>query len=206
MQKSQIQTIKIGIAEDHPLFIEGLRNILLVNRPIEIVFVCSNMKELMNPELPWKNIDLLISDLNLNGKVCIDELTMIKSKYPTLKIIALSMHQPWELKLEIQDSIFDGYVLKNSGGKILVETCKQVLKNKKHFDPNLEFEVTKSTNSTFLLTSREKEIVAYLKAGKQNKEIAELLFLSEFTIKTHRQNLMRKLQVRNVAELIKKFS
>ena len=57
-----------------------------------------------------------------------------------------------------------------------------------------------------ILTSREKEIVAFLKNGKQNKEIAELLFLSEFTVKTHRQNIMRKLEVRNVAELIKKFS
>lgn len=206
MLKSQIQTIKIGIVEDHPLFIDGLRNILILNRTIEILFVCSCVSELMNQELPWKKIDFLISDLNLNGQICIDELTIIKSKFPTLKIIALSMHQPWELKLEKQNSIFNGYVLKNSGSKTLIETCKEVLKNKKYFDASLEFEAGKSENSTSLLTSREKEIVAYLKSGKQNKEIAELLFLSEFTVKTHRQNLMRKLQVRNVAELIKKFS
>ena len=206
MQNYPIQTIKIGIVEDHPLFIDGLRNILILDLPLEVMFQCSSLQELLNPELPWKNTDLLITDLNLNGHFCIDELTVIKSKFPHLKIIALSMHQPWELKLNVQASIFDGYILKNSGGKILVEACKTVRKNKKFFDPNLELEASRLENNNVILTSREKEIVAFLKLGKQNKEIADLLFLSEFTVKTHRQNIMRKLEVRNVAELIKKFS
>jgi DNA-binding CsgD family transcriptional regulator len=81
-----------------------------------------------------------------------------------------------------------------------------VLKNKRYFDPNLEIHPNAPGMNKVILTYREKEIVAFLKLGKQNKEIAELLFLSEFTIKTHRQNIMRKLEVRNVAELIKKFS
>lgn len=206
MQNFPTQTIKIGVAEDHPLFIDGLKNILILNSPIEILFICSTIEELTDPNHPWRKIDFLISDLNLKNHLCLDELSIVKSKNPSLKIIALSMFQPWELKLDIQNSIFDGYVLKNSGGKILIECCKAILQNGKYFDPNLEFQPIEPGLNKVILTSREKEIVAFLKSGKRNKEIADLLFLSEFTIKTHRQNIMRKLEVRNVAELIKKFS
>jgi DNA-binding NarL/FixJ family response regulator len=116
------------------------------------------------------------------------------------------MYQPWEIKLDLEHSIFDAYVMKNSGTKVLLDACKAVLQGKSYFDPNIETNSTYINPVNVLLTSREKEIVSFLKSGKQNKEIADLLFLSEFTIKTHRQNIMRKLEVRNVAELIKKFS
>ena len=116
------------------------------------------------------------------------------------------MYQPWEIKLDIEHSVFKAYVLKNSGTKVLLDACKSVLKGQDYFDPNIENNGNHINPNNVLLTSREKEIVTFLKSGKQNKEIADLLFLSEFTIKTHRQNIMRKLEVRNVAELIKKFS
>lgn len=198
--------IKIGLVEDHPLFVEGLKNILLLTKPIELAFVCKNKEELLSSKNACKEIDFLISDLNLNGELCIDELTQIKSVLPSLKIIALSMYQPWEIKLDLELSIFNAYVLKTSGTKVLLDACKTVLRGGSYFDPNIEKSAFHINPVNVLLTSREKEIVAFLKAGKQNKEIAELLFLSEFTIKTHRQNIMRKLDVRNVAELIKKFS
>jgi two-component system response regulator NreC len=206
MSNYQINQIKIGLIEDHPLFIEGLKNILLLTRPIEISFVCHNKEELLASKNACKDIDFLISDLNLNGEICIDEITQIKSVVPNLKIIALSMYQPWEIKLDLEHSIFNAYVLKNSGTKVLLDACKAVLKGNTYFDPNIEKSSAHINPVNVLLTSREKEIVTFLKSGKQNKEIAELLFLSEFTIKTHRQNIMRKLEVRNVAELIKKFS
>ena len=206
MSNYQNNQIKIGLIEDHPLFIEGLKNILLLSRPVEIAFVCHNKEELFASKNACKEIDFLISDLNLNGEICIDEITQLKSVVPNLKIIALSMYQPWEIKLDLAHSIFNAYVLKNSGTKVLLDACKAVLRGEMYFDPNIETNSAHINPVNVLLTSREKEIVAFLKSGKQNKEIAELLFLSEFTVKTHRQNIMRKLEVRNVAELIKKFS
>jgi DNA-binding NarL/FixJ family response regulator len=206
MSNYQNNLIKIGLIEDHPLFIEGLKNILLLSRPVEISFVFQGKDELLTGANACKKIDLLISDLNLNGEICIDEITQIKSVVPNLKIIALSMYQPWEIKLDLEHSIFDAYVMKNSGTKVLLDACTSVLQGKSYFDPNIETNSIYINPVNVLLTSREKEIVAFLKSGKQNKEIADLLFLSEFTIKTHRQNIMRKLEVRNVAELIKKFS
>jgi DNA-binding NarL/FixJ family response regulator len=198
--------IKIGLVEDHPLFIEGLKNILLLNRPVNIAFVAHSKKELLSFKNECREIDFLISDINLNGELCIEELTQIKSVIPSLKVIALSMYQPWEIKLDVENSVFNAYVLKNSGTKVLLDACKAMLKGQDYFDPNIENNGNHINPNNVLLTSREKEIVTFLKSGKQNKEIAELLFLSEFTIKTHRQNIMRKLDVRNVAELIKKFS
>jgi two-component system nitrate/nitrite response regulator NarL len=206
MSNYQTIQIKIGLVEDHPLFIEGLKNILLLARPVEVSFVCHNKEELLSSKNACKEIDFLISDLNLNGEICIDEISQIKSVVPNLKIIALSMYQPWEIKLDLEHSIFNAYVLKNSGTKVLLDACKAVLKGNTYFDPNIEKSTAHINPINVLLTSREKEIVTFLKAGKQNNEIADLLFLSEFTIKTHRQNIMRKLEVRNVAELIKKFS
>ncbi|MEY3849979.1 MAG: hypothetical protein RJA38_420 [Bacteroidota bacterium] len=206
MSNYHANLIKIGLIEDHPLFIEGLRNILILNRPVHIVFVASSKKELLERKNECREIDFLISDINLNGELCIEELSQIKSIIPALKIIALSMYQPWEIKLDLEDSIFNAYVLKNSGTKVLLDACMTILKGQNYFDPNIEVNEKQINPNNVLLTSREKEIVAFLKSGKQNKEIAELLFLSEFTVKTHRQNIMRKLEVRNVAELIKKFS
>lgn len=206
MSNYHADLIKIGLVEDHPLFIEGLRNILILNRPVHIVFVAPSKKELFERKNECREIDFLISDINLNGELCIEELSQIKSIIPALKIIALRMYQPWEIKLDLKDSIFNAYVLKNSGTKVLLDACKTVLKGQNYFDPNIEVHEKQINPNNVLLTSREKEIVAFLKSGKQNKEIAELLFLSEFTVKTHRQNIMRKLEVRNVAELIKKFS
>ncbi len=206
MLNYQNNQIKIGLVEDHPLFIEGLKNILLLTRPVEVSFVCQNKDDLLTIKNSCKEIDFIISDLNLNGELCIEEITQIKSVVPNLKIIALSMYQPWEIKLDLAHSIFDAYVLKNSGTKVLLDACKAVLKGQTYFDPNIEINSTHINPLNVLLTSREKEIVSFLKSGKQNKEIADLLFLSEFTIKTHRQNIMRKLEVRNIAELIKKFS
>ena len=206
MSNYQDNPIKIGLVEDHPLFIEGLKNILILNRPVKILFVAHTKKELIELKNGMKEVDFLISDINLNGDLCIEELTQIKSVTPSLKIIALSMYQPWEIKLDLDKSIFNAYVLKNSGTKVLLDACKAILKGQDYFDSNLEQSVIHKNPNNVLLTSREKEIVSFLKSGKQNKEIAELLFLSEFTVKTHRQNIMRKLEVRNVAELIKKFS
>ena len=198
--------IKIGLVEDHPLFIEGLKNILLLNRPVNIAFVAHSKQELLSFKNECREIDFLISDINLNGELCVEELTQLKSVIPSLKIVALSMYQPWEIKLDVEHSVFNAYVLKNSGTKVLLDACRALLKGQDYFDPNIENNVNHINPNNVLLTSREKEIVTFLKSGKQNKEIAELLFLSEFTIKTHRQNIMRKLEVRNVAELIKKFS
>jgi DNA-binding NarL/FixJ family response regulator len=206
MSNYQTNQIKIGLIEDHPLFIEGLKNILLLSRPIEISFVCQSKEEILASKSACKEVDFIISDLNLNGEICIPELTQIKSIVPNLKIIALSMYQPWEIKLDLDHSIFNAYVLKNSGTKVLLDACLSILSGNSYFDPNIESNSIHINPVNVLLTSREKEIVTFLKSGKQNKEIAELLFLSEFTVKTHRQNIMRKLEVRNVAELIKKFS
>lgn len=206
MSKYQTNQIKIGLIEDHPLFIEGLKNILLLEQPIEISFVCKSKEEILSRKNAFKEVDFIISDLNLNGEICIPELTQIKSNVPELKIIALSMYQPWEIKLDLENSIFNGYVLKNSGTKVLLDACLSIMNGNPYFDPNIEFSSVHINPVNVLLTSREKEIVTFLKSGKQNKEIAELLFLSEYTVKTHRQNIMRKLEVRNVAELIKKFS
>lgn len=133
MSNFHANLIKIGLIEDHPLFIEGLRNILILNRPVHIVFVASSKKELLERKNECREIDFLISDINLNGELCIEELSQIKSIIPALKIIALSMYQPWEIKLDLEDSIFNGYVLKNSGTKVLLDACKVVLKGHNYF-------------------------------------------------------------------------
>lgn len=176
MSNYHADLIKIGLVEDHPLFIEGLRNILILNRPVHIVFVAPSKKELFERKNECREIDFLISDINLNGELCIEELSQIKSIIPALKIIALRMYQPWEIKLDLKDSIFNAYVLKNSGTKVLLDACKTVLKGQNYFDPNIEVHEKQINPNNVLLTSREKEIVAFLKSGKQNKEIAELLF------------------------------
>lgn len=118
------------------------------------------------------------------------------------------MYLPSDLNITDVQRYIDGYVLKNSGTEILINALNSLSSNNKYWDPNINAD-NHHSNDVFAkklkLSTRELEILAYLKDGLTNKQISQKLFISEFTVKTHRKNIMSKMDASNIVGLLKKF-
>jgi DNA-binding NarL/FixJ family response regulator len=198
--------ISLSIAEDHPFFSKGVANALGLSKKYAIAGCIEKADDIL-PHLREHEPSILLLDINMSGQNTLSLLPAIKKQHPTLKIIILSMYQPGEVDYGASAKYIDAYVLKNSGAEILQHALTAVGENQKYMDPN-----TASTpgdnadrfSNKLKLSSREKEILALLKEGLPNKAIGERLFISELTVKTHRKNIMHKMECRNLAELIRK--
>ena len=199
--------VKIIIADDHKLFIDGLQ-LLLKDEPwIEIIDVANDGKELLDI-LSHNLPDIILLDINmplLNG---LDATVHIKRTYPQVKIVILSTYNEDHLIERAKKSGVNGYLLKNCDKNELLETIRLVMTNHTSFPYRAPSNAgTLDDDDVFLkqfnLTPREKEIIGLLKNGATNKQIADQLFLSIYTVETHRKNLMRKLGLSSPVSLMK---
>lgn len=144
----------------------------------------------------------------LNG---LDTTEEVKKKYPKCKIIGLTMHSEPGMIRAMMESGADGYVLKTADREMLLEAIDKVLLDQKYFSPEVTETLVRNnqqTNSTAQdqkesLTDREEEILTLIAEGYSNKEIGERLFISHRTVDTHRTNIMRKIDARNIAGVIR---
>lgn len=199
--------IKIFIAEDHPFYAKGVVNVLEAHSQFVIVGITDLPLEII-PKIKSLKPNILILDINLSGYNSFELIPDIIRILPTIKILVLSMYLPSDINIAAVQKGIDGYVLKNSGTEILITALNELSSNKKYWDPNIETSSNHS-NDVFTkkikLSTRELEILAYLKDGFTNKQIAQKLFISEFTVKTHRKNIMSKMEANNIVGLLKKY-
>lgn len=199
--------IKLLLADDHPMFLEGVRNALQKFEHLHIVAECTDGNA-VEAFLRRQPVDVAVLDVNMPGKSGLELARLIHQTYPHVKIVFLTMYHPAALAAETLYSPYSqGYVLKNSGSHVLCEAVEAAYAGKMYMDPKLK-EVIQLPDLDFLpsavkLSSREKEIIKLILQGRGNREMAAELFISELTIKTHRKNIYTKLDVRNVAELIR---
>jgi DNA-binding NarL/FixJ family response regulator len=204
------QTIKLLLADDHPMFLEGVRNALHKFEHLQIVAECTDGNEVEN-YISQHPVDVAVLDVNMPGKNGLVLSKFIRKEYPHVKVVFLTMYHPVALAAENLYSPFThGYVLKNSGSQVLCEAIEAAHAGQVYLDPKLK-DIVQLPPTDFLpsevkLSSREKEIIKLVLQGKGNREMADLLFISELTIKTHRKNIYNKLEVKNVAELIQAIS
>jgi DNA-binding NarL/FixJ family response regulator len=199
--------IKIFIAEDHPFYAKGVSNVLDNFNQFSIVGITGLASEIIS-NLKLLSPQILILDVNLSGYNSFNLIPDIKIAAPKIKILILSMYLPSDINMNEVKKEIDGYVLKNSGTEILVNALTEVSLNLKYWDPNIKTENHHSKDNfaqKLKLSARELEILALLKEGLTNKQISEKLFLSEFTVKTHRKNMMNKMEASNIVELLNKF-
>jgi len=196
----------ILIADDHPFFSEGLKNALSPYPEFKIVDTVQNGNEVLS-SLEKHKPDILILDINLPGCSGLELIPVAKKKFPQVKIMVLSMYLPSDLQIRIEKEPIDAYVVKNSGTDILLEALNCIKNGTIYYDPNIK-SISNHNSDSFSrklkLSTREKEILHLLQMGLSNKEIGEKLFLSDLTIKTHRKNIMAKMDARNIADLIRK--
>ncbi len=208
-----INKIKIAIADDHQIMIDGLKSIIGKEEELELVFEANDGKMLL--KLLEKNkLDMIILDIDMPEMNGLEATVAIKKQYPDIKILILSMYQEKALIEKALLNGVDGYVLKNTdqeklvkairdvslGKKYLSGRIKEILKNDHNVEPKAPLIRNELLNT---LTERELEVLKQIAQGYSNKEIGTRLEISHRTVDTHRTNVMQKLNIHNIANLIK---
>ncbi|WP_258104113.1 response regulator transcription factor [Marinoscillum sp. MHG1-6] len=199
--------IKILVVDDHQLFREGIISLLSKNEDLEIVGECDSVNgfyDLLKETEP--HVVLMdISMPEVNGLEIIKEA---RSKFENTKFIILTMHAEGQYVVKAVKNGAFGYLIKNSDEDELITAIKQVSAGKKYFNSEISQlmigNMALDEESHKKLSDREMEVLDLVSQGRTTKEIADQLFVSARTVETHRVNMMKKLNVQNTAELIKK--
>jgi len=199
---------KVVLADDHQFLLEGIMMLLKDDPKIDIVATAINGIELMTTVAREKPA-LVILDLNMPGYDGLQCLEKIKKDFPGTRVLVLTNYGQPELVEEVRLRQADGYLIKNSTAAELREAVSSILEGKTFF-PEAHLLKSVPDDSYFFdeflrkyqLTKREIEIIRLICREMSTREIAATLFLSELTINTHRRNILRKLEVKNVAGLM----
>jgi two-component system, NarL family, nitrate/nitrite response regulator NarL len=203
--KSKIQ---IAMVDDHQIVIDGISALLIQDEDLQIVITANNGTDML-ALLTQHNIDILLTDVVMEGMSGQQLAKQVRKQFPAIKIIALSMSGVGEIVDEmINDADISGYLLKQTGKQELVNAIKKVYNGGQYFQPQILDELSKHENikvqlNAAHLTNREIEIVQLFEKGLSNNDIAEKLFLSVHTIETHRKNMFRKTETTTLLALIK---
>ncbi len=203
-----MSTHHLVLADDHALFREGLKKILEERIDFRVVGEASDGAELLDllKQLSPEIVLLDISMPNLRGLEVIPE---IKKAYPGMKILILTMLNDREFVYQALALGADGYFLKKDAGPELISAIENICRGKIYVSPyfseqsTVDWEEVRRGVQKPVLTSREREILKLIAEGKSNKEIAKILFISVFTVKRHRANIIEKLNLKNTSELVK---
>jgi two-component system nitrate/nitrite response regulator NarL len=196
---------KILIADDHQLFLDGLK-LIFSNIPyIEIVAEAQNGTQVI-AAFELHQIDIAILDVNMPKPNGFETCKLIQQKYPKCKVIILTMYNENAFIREFFKSGASAYILKNAGKAELLNAIEKLNKGEKYISKELEKDFENMPKDdfvkTFSLTPREIEIICMLGKGINSTEISEKLFLSAYTVITHRKNILKKLSLKNTAELM----
>ncbi len=205
--------IKILIADDHTMFVDGIESILRNETDVELVAKCYDGNSVFNL-LKENDIDVLLLDVNLPDISGIDVCKRLRKEYPKLRVLALSMYNEESFISEILKNGASGYILKNTGRAELMKAIQLVHEGQTYFSDAVTQTIMKSMvkgndssnkkKKEFpKISRREKEVLQLIIEEFTTQEIANQLFISLKTVESHRSNLLAKLNVRNTAGLVR---
>jgi two-component system, NarL family, response regulator DegU len=205
-----MEVIKLMIADDQLLFLEGISTVVESMTGIKLTGTASNGKELIE-KIKIEQPDVVLLDLKMPVMDGLDTLTFLKSHYPTIKVIILTMHDEDEFIIELIENGANSYLLKNTGMKEVERVIKQVMENDYCYNEHVQKviakrivkkSITKGINAaTHGLTDIELEILQLICAEMNNEEIGNKMFLSPRTIEGHKKRLQKKFGVKSVVGL-----
>lgn len=203
-----MKEIKLIIADDHKLFREGLVGLLEKHDEIKIIKSVADGFELMDIVKNQIEADIVLLDITMPNMDGFQVLKELKTLGSTIKPIVISMYNDGNYIAKCAKLGAYSYLLKNTDESELILAIKTVSKGKKYFSPEIaekmiNFMSTQSISEN-VLSNKETEVLGLLSKGLTTNEIATKLYVSSRTIETHRANILKKLEVKNTAELIKK--
>lgn len=195
------QPLKILIADDHKMFGDALRTLLLPHFS-EVSHVADGYELLFHVRKAPP--DLILLDINLPRLNGFDAAEQIRQSYPKIRIVLVSMYNQQRMLKQAKEMGLEGYLLKDSPSQLLLAGIEKVLKGETFYDPKLtrnELQRKDSFSNEFMLTEREKQIIRRLVQGMKAKDIADDLGLKYETVKSHRKNIYLKLGISSLLEL-----
>jgi len=195
----------IVLADDHMLFRQGVKRIIEENPDYKVIGEAGDglaLLELLKTCSP----DLVILDISMPLLRGLEAARELKRTYPKVKILLLTMHRKKDFLQQGIEAGADGFMLKEDADYGLIQAIKAIRKGEKYFSPLLMAklaELAEKKPNPDPLTNRERQIVKLLAEGKTSQEVADLLFISVFTVRRHRDNIMRKLKLERLADLVR---
>jgi DNA-binding NarL/FixJ family response regulator len=199
---------RVLIADDHQMFVDGLKSLLVEEKDMCVVGEAKNGHEVLE-FCEHERVDIVIMDINMPKMDGIQASKELTKKHPSIKILGLSMYNDRDYISDILKAGARGYVLKNTGKENLLHAIESL----KSGSDYLSEEVRKTLLNSFMksngtelagekLSDREREVLDCIASGLTTYEIGDKLFISKNTVETHRKNLLYKLKAKNTAELI----
>lgn len=200
-----MKKISVFIVDDHFMVIEGIRSLLQHETDLELIGHASGGLECLR-FIKGRKPDVILMDINMPEQSGVELCRDIKNQYPDIFVIGLSTFNQYSYIDSMMQQGASGYLLKNASREELVEAIKTAMKGKLYLSDEAARTLKQALDTTReipLITRREKEILRLIAEGLTNPQIAEKLFLSLSTVDSHRKNLMRKLNLKNTALLIR---
>lgn len=198
--------IRLFIVDDHPLVIEGIHSLLQNEKDIEWAGHAMNAQSCLGFFVN-NTADIVLMDISMPGMTGVELCAVLKAKYPGVFILGLSTFNQGLYIKKMMENGASGYILKNTSKEELIRAILAVCEGAIFFNGEVgqafeEYQKSSKVESP-VLTPREKEILGLIAEGYTNPQIAEKIFLSPFTVDSHRKNLLAKLNVKNTAMLIR---
>ncbi|HXH18329.1 MAG TPA: response regulator transcription factor [Chitinophagales bacterium] len=208
-----MNNIKVLIADDHPFFRDGIRQMLAHQGNFSVIDEASNGNEVM--DLLSKNeYDLVIMDIKMPELGGIEAARRIKKKYPNVKVLGMSMFDEQPYIVNMLRAGAKGYVLKNSSKEELLTAIRNILSGDNYLSKEVSNMmitqliegkplINEEEDYDAALTKREKQIIKMIAEEQTNVQIGKALGISSRTVDVHRRNILQKLRVKNTAGLVK---
>lgn len=203
----QSSKIRIMLADDHTILRNGVRMLIDSQADMEVVGEARTGREAID-EARRLTPDIIIMDVSMPELNGIESTRQIAETLANTKVIALSMHRDSVYVREILRAGARGYLVKESDNEDLLKAIRSVHRGEAFLSPAISNAVLTDyrkhvTNPVELLTSREREILTLVGEGKTNKEIANALNLSVYTVESHRGSVMEKLNLHNTGDIVR---
>jgi DNA-binding NarL/FixJ family response regulator len=208
----QLTSIKIGLADDHPIFRQGLHSIIALEENLKVIWEASNGQEALE-KTKESQPDIVILDINMPIMDGIKTAERLSQDFPNVSLVFLSMYKDTQIFDSMKRYHVKGYLLKDSAPEDIVECINSIAQGKVFLTQELtEFLFTNEESETdfelkihivSILTVTEKQILRMVSESKTSREIANKLFVSIRTVENHRSNICKKLQLHGNHALVK---
>lgn len=196
--------IRLFITDDHYMVTEGIRSLIQDEPDIVWLGHATNAMSCL-AFLEKQQPDVMLLDISMPDMNGLELCKIVKDKYPSVLIIGLSTFNEQSYIRKMIDQGASGYILKNSSKQELMDAIHEVMKGRVYLSDEVASTLhSQQQTATPVITRREQEVLALIGEGCTNGDIAARLFISAFTVETHRKNLLAKFEVKNTASLIRK--
>lgn len=201
--------VKLLVVDDHPMLRGGIVSLFEKVPNIEVTCEAGNGQEAI--ECIEKQVpDVVLMDINMNGRLDVTTTETIKERWPTVKVLAFSIHEEVQVIRSMLKAGASGYILKSATHQEIIKAINAVMVGESYYGQEVLDIMTRSITSDgdgphgdVSLSNREKQVLHHVAQEYTNQEIADEINISLRTVETHKRNLIKKLRVKNVAGLVR---